>query len=526
MRVAPAVARHARAAPPRPAPRVDAVPERGRAGAERRLVPRRRCVRDRPRGAARRRVRVPRVRAGRGRRAGRRAVRLHRRARHRPQPDRRRGAVVRRRDRRRRAAARAAQRQRRVVARSARTGDGRGDRPRRSCCARRRRARRGGRRSAAARCRRRSRCSTRTRRRPTSPRCSARSSTSARGSSTGRTPRCSPSTRPASPLLAGHRPLRVRRLARGGCPTATLRGRRRLRSTSRAATRARPAADHDLADRRQAACPSAFAPVDGRPGRRAVAAATPTRSSTTATRSTSGDVFNITADVTEPPADLLRRAPSSSPPGAEFLALPADFPDEVAPARPRGRPPTADDAVRPGAAAAELLPHDFTYDLDVQAGHSNDAILSFLRIRRGYCEQFAGTFAAMARSLGHPGAGRGRVHATASCSPTGCYHVYGRHAHAWPEVWFDGVGWVAVRADARAAARPAARATTGVAARAGRHARRRSAAGRARPSAPAPPTTAAVRSPPITGAPTTSRRPSSPTAPAPAVRAADDAGRR
>ncbi len=31
----------------------------------------------------------------------------------------------------------------------------------------------------------------------------------------------------------------------------------------------------------------------------------------------------------------------------------------------------------------------------------------------------------------------------------GEYSVLGRNAHAWPEVWFDGIGWVAVRADAR-----------------------------------------------------------------------------
>ena len=24
----------------------------------------------------------------------------------------------------------------------------------------------------------------------------------------------------------------------------------------------------------------------------------------------------------------------------------------------------------------------------------------------------------------------------------GVYHVRGKHAHAWPEVWFDGIGWV------------------------------------------------------------------------------------
>ena len=36
------------------------------------------------------------------------------------------------------------------------------------------------------------------------------------------------------------------------------------------------------------------------------------------------------------------------------------------------------------------------------AGHGNNAIEAFLRHRVGYCEQFAGTYAAMARTLGFP----------------------------------------------------------------------------------------------------------------------------
>ncbi|HEY4378685.1 MAG TPA: DUF3488 and transglutaminase-like domain-containing protein, partial [Acidimicrobiales bacterium] len=36
----------------------------------------------------------------------------------------------------------------------------------------------------------------------------------------------------------------------------------------------------------------------------------------------------------------------------------------------------------------------FTYDLNVPPGHGDNAILDFLRVRRGYCEQFAGTYAA------------------------------------------------------------------------------------------------------------------------------------
>ena len=40
----------------------------------------------------------------------------------------------------------------------------------------------------------------------------------------------------------------------------------------------------------------------------------------------------------------------------------------------------------------------FEYSLTVQRGHSNDAMLNFLSIKKGYCEQFSATFAAMARS--------------------------------------------------------------------------------------------------------------------------------
>jgi hypothetical protein len=67
-------------------------------------------------------------------------------------------------------------------------------------------------------------------------------------------------------------------------------------------------------------------------------------------------------------------------------------------------------------------------------------MLNFLSIRKGYCEQFAGTFAAMARSVGLPA--RVVVGFTPGVLRSdGLYHVMGRHAHAWAEVWFDGFGW-------------------------------------------------------------------------------------
>ena len=67
---------------------------------------------------------------------------------------------------------------------------------------------------------------------------------------------------------------------------------------------------------------------------------------------------------------------------------------------------------------------NFTYDLSVRAGHGEDAIESFLKERRGYCEQFAGTYAAFARSIGLPA--RVAVGFTPGELTNGVYVVRGR----------------------------------------------------------------------------------------------------
>jgi transglutaminase-like putative cysteine protease len=87
----------------------------------------------------------------------------------------------------------------------------------------------------------------------------------------------------------------------------------------------------------------------------------------------------------------------------------------------------------------------FTYSLDVPAGHSDSAIEEFLfTTRTGYCEQFAGTYAAMARSIGLPArVAVGFTPGDPDPNVPGRMIVRGEHAHAWPEVWIRGVGWVA-----------------------------------------------------------------------------------
>ena len=174
-----------------------------------------------------------------------------------------------------------------------------------------------------------------------------------------------------------------------------------------------------------------------------------------------GQRFNIAADIALPTPEQLATATSASPPEADLIALPADFPIEVV---QLAQAVTAD-AATPYAKALALQTYfrdNFVYDIDVQRGHSDSAILSFLRERRGYCEQFSATFAAMGRAVGLPT--RVAVGFTSGeLRSDGSYHVLGRHAHAWPEVWFDGIGWVLFEPTPGRGA-PGSEAVTGVAA--------------------------------------------------------------
>ncbi|MDQ6797476.1 MAG: DUF3488 and transglutaminase-like domain-containing protein, partial [Actinomycetota bacterium] len=169
----------------------------------------------------------------------------------------------------------------------------------------------------------------------------------------------------------------------------------------------------------------------------------------------------------------------SSGQARRYLALPEDFPASV---RRQAAQVTAADAAtcRPlvcspeEAASGRLTAFhqaralqdwfrtNFTYDLNVPPGHDDAAIQRFLTVKAGYCEQFAGTFAAMARAIGLPA----RVAVGFTSGSPGDdrrYHVTGREAHAWPEVYLNPYGWVAFE-PTPGRAQPGTEAYTGVAA--------------------------------------------------------------
>lgn len=108
---------------------------------------------------------------------------------------------------------------------------------------------------------------------------------------------------------------------------------------------------------------------------------------------------------------------------------------------------TAGQATEYGKALAiqnYLRSPQFRYKLQpVSDGFGSQALYNFLFLtRQGYCQQFAGAFAVLARAAGIPT--RLAVgFATGTPMPAGGFQVYDRDAHTWPEVYFGpGFGWL------------------------------------------------------------------------------------
>ena len=72
---------------------------------------------------------------------------------------------------------------------------------------------------------------------------------------------------------------------------------------------------------------------------------------------------------------------------------------------------------------------------------SPDELTAFLQRRQGACQQYASAMAALVRGLGIPARVATGFTGGSRIGPER-YLVTTREAHAWPEVWFEGAGWV------------------------------------------------------------------------------------
>ena len=145
-------------------------------------------------------------------------------------------------------------------------------------------------------------------------------------------------------------------------------------------------------------------------------------------RLTAGDLATVRGDV---PPEI----------DARYLELPANGARQVG-REARRIVGNEQSPYRQAKALQDYFRDNFTYNIGVSPGHDSNAMEQFLASKQGYCEQFAGTYAAMARSIGLPA--RVAVGFTEGTKDSdGRFHVTGKEAHAWPEVYLSGYGWVA-----------------------------------------------------------------------------------
>jgi transglutaminase-like putative cysteine protease len=99
---------------------------------------------------------------------------------------------------------------------------------------------------------------------------------------------------------------------------------------------------------------------------------------------------------------------------------------------------------------------DIPNDVDPKPSASADYLLEFLtETKTGYCQQFATAFAVLARMLGYPSrVSVGFLPGETRTEAPGTFTVRGNDAHAWPEVFFNDVGWVRFEPTPRSEAPP------------------------------------------------------------------------
>lgn len=158
--------------------------------------------------------------------------------------------------------------------------------------------------------------------------------------------------------------------------------------------------------------------------------------------------YRVSALEVNPTPEQLAAAAASVPPSLRrYLRLPPNMDPLIA--------ATAQQVVRGATSNYDRAlalqnwlrdPQEFTYSQTLDSSGPNDgngtqAIATFLQTRRGYCVQFASTMAVMARWLGIPA--RVAVGFASGTEDDKGRHMVGVHdAHAWPELYFQGVGWV------------------------------------------------------------------------------------
>lgn len=158
---------------------------------------------------------------------------------------------------------------------------------------------------------------------------------------------------------------------------------------------------------------------------------------------TVGLTYRVRSTDQGPSEERALRAVAAIPEGApETALLDPDVPSAVIELAHRITSGATSDGSRAAALQDYLRdPNRFTYTLDAPPGDGYDVLTSFLfETRAGYCVHFASAMATMARAVGIPS--RVAVGFMTGEREGDQYVVRAHDMHAWPELYFEGLGWV------------------------------------------------------------------------------------
>jgi transglutaminase-like putative cysteine protease len=156
-----------------------------------------------------------------------------------------------------------------------------------------------------------------------------------------------------------------------------------------------------------------------------------------------GQSYSLTTYDLKPTQNQLRDAIASGPPDQYTSEVPQRTPQSIKNLA-RSVTATADGNHYEEAALLQKWFRSgiFTYSTETSSQSGMQALEDFLlHNRTGYCEQFATGMALMARILGIP-ARVGIGFLPGQAGKDGKYTVRMHDMHAWPELYFQGVGWV------------------------------------------------------------------------------------
>lgn len=168
--------------------------------------------------------------------------------------------------------------------------------------------------------------------------------------------------------------------------------------------------------------------------------------------SAQGQSYDVVSNAPQPTLEQIRASAARvTEDQVDVYSLPADTPAIIGSTAREVTAGAATDYDRLEALQSWFRGPDFTYSLTAPVDDGFDdtgvaAVASFLEKKEGYCIHYAGSFALMARSLGMPsrivvgflpGAYTGDTVGGQRVA-----QVTTGQLHAWPEVYFEGIGWV------------------------------------------------------------------------------------